>query len=370
MPDFTSALYLGLRHARDCLEPWQTLTEGRPAALGEVAGAPQVARRLAHLTGAARGLLFPSTLHLFLDLFETLGRRPIAVLWDEGLYPVVRWAIDRAVGTGALALTFDQHRPDTLARALAPHAATRTPVIVTTGFCADCGALAPLAALLERAEALGGYLVIDDTQMFGLLGARSGDLPLGRAGGGAARFLALSSERLLVGVSLAKAFGAPVAFLGGAARVITDVARHGSTRWHASPVCAVGVAAAAHALDVNEARGDELRGRLSALSTRFARGLGSLAPRAAPPVLPMQSTVPLPRPLAEALHAAIESRGVRCLLQRVRRQADAKLTFLITTDHDDASIDEAISAVQWGWRSVGARNALRAGFECSAGGRL
>jgi 8-amino-7-oxononanoate synthase len=361
MPDFTSALYLGLRHGTACLPPWQALTEGRPAVLGEVAGATEVARRLARLAGVPRALLYPSTLHLFLDLLETLGRRPIALLWDAGLYPVPRWAIERAVGQGVPARAFDQHRPDTLERALERSPAGRAPVIVTTGFCPGCGELAPLPALLRRAKAAGGYLIIDDTQMFGLLG---------RGGGGSARFLDLPPERCLIGVSLAKAFGAPVAFLGGASSVVANVARHGSTRWHASPVSAVAVAAAAHAMDVNADHGDALRARLLSLSSRLARGLGPLGAVPDAPALPMQSTVAFPRAIAEALHAAVERRGVRCLLQRARCRDGARLTFLVTAEHDEGEIDAAISAVKHGWKAIGPETEPAVHFRCVDEGRM
>src|SRR5262249_2727001 len=150
----------------------------------------------------------------------------------------------------------------------------------------------------------------------------------------------------LVGASLAKAFGAPIAFLAGAERFVADVARHGPSRWHSSPASAAAVAAAAHALDVNERRGDELRARLGALAARVgsglaALGLGEPGPTSLPLPLPIQSTRALPRATEEALFAAVEARGLRCLLQhaRCRSGAGAVLTFLVTAAHDEAAVD-------------------------------
>ena len=51
MLDFTSALYLGLRHPSAALTPWPALSSGRPAALAEHRGAEDVAASLAGLAG-------------------------------------------------------------------------------------------------------------------------------------------------------------------------------------------------------------------------------------------------------------------------------------------------------------------------------
>src|SRR4051812_46557747 len=99
MLDFTSALYLGMTHPSASLAPWQALTLGRPAALEEPPGAGQVAADLARLTGAEAGLLFPSTLHLFRDLFRCVvtaanpaAARGVVLLMDTQAYPIARWA--------------------------------------------------------------------------------------------------------------------------------------------------------------------------------------------------------------------------------------------------------------------------------------
>ena len=46
MLDFTSALYLGMRHAHETLRPWAQLTTGRPAALEPAAGGRERGARL------------------------------------------------------------------------------------------------------------------------------------------------------------------------------------------------------------------------------------------------------------------------------------------------------------------------------------
>src|SRR6266498_189787 len=101
MLDFTSALYLGLRHPSMLLDSWEALTLGRPAALQEPPGAEAVAATLARLQGCEAATLLPSTLHLFWDLFRVLSTQRVAILIDAGTYPIVRWGAERAASTGA-----------------------------------------------------------------------------------------------------------------------------------------------------------------------------------------------------------------------------------------------------------------------------
>ena len=57
MLDFTSALYLGLRHPSGSLGDWESLTLGRPSALREPPDAEAVAADLARLQGCEAGAL-------------------------------------------------------------------------------------------------------------------------------------------------------------------------------------------------------------------------------------------------------------------------------------------------------------------------
>ena len=91
MHDFTSALYLGFRHPHRLLPSWESLTLGKPATLEESALQASVAQELALLQGCERGVLAPSTLHLFWDLFGILSRQQVAIYMDAGVYPIARW---------------------------------------------------------------------------------------------------------------------------------------------------------------------------------------------------------------------------------------------------------------------------------------
>ena len=61
MLDFTSSLYLGLRHPSAGLRPWEALTLGRPAALRPPPGAAEVGIRLADLQGCEASTLLTTS---------------------------------------------------------------------------------------------------------------------------------------------------------------------------------------------------------------------------------------------------------------------------------------------------------------------
>ena len=347
MADFTSALYLGLRHPSASLRPWEGLTRGRPAALEEPPGATAVAAELAALQGCEAALLLPSTLHLFLDLGELLAQGQRAIYCDAGSYPIARWGAERAALRGIPLHTFAHHDGDALRRVLARTSASkRSPVVVTDGFCPACGRGAPLADYLALVRRYGGLLVIDDTQALGVLGAAPGPAaPYGRGGGGSARLADLSGPDLLLGASLAKGFGVPVAVLSGGAALIRRFREHSPSRLHCSPPSAAVIQAAGHALAVNDEAGDALRLRLARRVARFRQGLGAIGLAADGGPFPVQLLRPRPGLDALRLHRLLRQQGIRGVPLRGHGRGEARLGFLITARHQPEQIDACLPAL-------------------------
>lgn len=350
MLDFTSALYLGLKHASAELPEWQSLSTGRPAALGETEQARSLGGEVAQLQGCEAGVVLPSTLHLFWDLFDVLARQRIAVLGDGGAYPIARWGMQRAAARGSPVTHFAHHDSSALRHALeALRSRPVTPVIVADAFCASCGQPAPVTEYSALARTHGGYLVLDDTQALGVLGAGS-DLshPLGRGGGGSLRFHGEYGPHLVVGCSLAKAFGAPIAVLSGASALIEHFLEHSETRVYSSPPSQPAIAAGQCALRVNEAEGDSRRARLARLVERFRAQLSQLLgmqirSRARFPVM----HVPIPEGRdASKLHAQLLEHGIRAVLTRRCQRWGAQLTFLLTALHRLKDIELAATRLR------------------------
>src|SRR5262245_35921927 len=275
MLDFTSALYLGLRHPSSALAPWDALTLGRPAALMDPPDAETVARELARLQGSEAATLLPSTLHLFWDLFRVLDQKRTVILCDANLYPITRWGAERAAGQGTPVHSFPHHDAAALTGVVGrmAHAGLR-PIIVADGYCPSCGMPAPITAYAEIARQAGGYLVLDDTQALGILGeSPTGANPYGTGGGGSLRWHGIFGPHILVGSSLAKGFGAPIAALFGSRALIDRFRECSETRIHCSPPSVAAIHAARRALELNQRRGETLRQRLLELVLRLRQRL-------------------------------------------------------------------------------------------------
>jgi 8-amino-7-oxononanoate synthase len=342
--DFTSALYLGLRHPSSSLRPWPQLTLGKPAALASPPGAAGVADELAALQGCERAALAPSTLHLFWDLFGLLARSRVRIYMDAGAYPIAKWGVERAAALGVPVRRFAHHDAAALRTLLARdrHAGGR-PVIVADGFCPTCGGAAPLADYLRCVE--DGHLVIDDTQALGILGeGASAAAPYGTGGGGSLRRQHIDPARVIVGSSLAKGFGVPVAVLAGSEAVIRRFEQDGETRVHSSPPSLAVIHAAAHALAVNRAQGDELRLRLARLVRRFRDGLGEIGLAADGGLFPVQTLRPAGI-APQTLYARLLGLGIRTVLLRWCGDIGARIAILITALHTPAEIDTAVAAL-------------------------
>jgi 8-amino-7-oxononanoate synthase len=347
MLDFTSALYLGFEHASWSLPGWDRLTLGKPAALEEVPGAAQVQRELAALTGCERVLLGSSTLHLFCDLFAMLARRNVTIWIDDATYPIARWGADRGVASGVPVRRFAHHDAAALRRALGEGTADR-PVIVTDGYSPLRGTHAPLREYARCAAARKGLLIVDDTQALGIFGRRTETMvTYGTGGGGSLQYFDLPHSDLhqsdlcdsgiVVVSSLAKAFGAPVAMLGGSRAFVRKFYESSATLVHCSPPSAVAIAAAQRALQLNREFGDALRRRLAERVVRFRRGLAGLL--SAESLFPVQS-LKLPGNLdARQLYRALLGRGVRSVLHRDSRDGSAGISFVLTARHDLREID-------------------------------
>jgi 8-amino-7-oxononanoate synthase len=343
--DFTSALYLGLRHPYRSVRPWTRLTTGVPAALASPPGARRLARRFAALTGCEGATLAPSTLHIFCDLFRLWAPHAASIYMDAYIYPVARWGMERAAMRGIPVETFPHHDPDRLHRQMKQSAREgRSPVVVTDGFCATCGACAPIPEYLRAVRSFGGYLVVDDTQALGVLGRSPRPAwPYGSGGGGSLAWHGGAGSDVLVIASLAKGFGVPLAALAGSRFMIRLFERQSVTRVTNSPPSIAVIHAGERALAVNEKEGERLRQRLLQRVLHFRRQLISAGLSATGWLFPVQTLAPHSLINAAALHGRLLELGIRTVLQRAHDNVQPRISFLISALHGRSALDHAVN---------------------------
>lgn len=343
--DFSSSLYLGMRHSSGELRDWDSLTTGAPAAFFEPPAAVSLGKSIARLQGLADGIVAPSTLHLFWDWFGSLDSRKDVVFADAQLYRVGTWGVERAIGKGVLAAKFRHQCAASLQRLVRQNLGARQrPVVVTDGWCPFCGKAAPLLDYLQIIEPFNGLLVVDDTQALGIFGKKPDMLmPYGYSGGGLLRHLNISSERILAISSLAKAFGAPLAAMGGSVFEIQKFKMRSETRVNASPPSAAALAAGKNALRLNTAFGLAQREKLFQNVLLFQKVMSEGGFETKGGFFPVQTILDLDGKEARHIHAALWEKGIRTV-PVLAHGKNPRLCWLLNARHSNRDIERACQA--------------------------
>ena len=359
MLDFTSALYLGLRHPSGSLGDWEALTLGRPAALREPPDAEAVAAELAELQGCEAGALLPSTLHLFWDLFALLATRNVVILRDAGAYPIARWGTERAQGDGHAGADRSRittrHRSREWRRTRRGRGCRRSSSPTATARAAAARRQSRVCRhrrTQRRASRARRHTGARDPRREA--GRRTAVRPRRR------RIAALApgtfGRHIVTGSSLAKGFGVPVAVLAGDRDARSSGSGARARRGvHCSPPSVAVIRAARRALAANRSHGEALRLRLLHLVSRLrARLIDAGLTSASQLPFPVQ-TFESASPHAATLHEQLLRAGVVGLLTMGCRTLTAGLTLLVTARHSVAEIERAARAIAYAARAAVAR---------------
>ncbi|TGE20053.1 aminotransferase class I/II-fold pyridoxal phosphate-dependent enzyme [Hymenobacter elongatus] len=337
--DFTSALYLGERSVT--IPAGLPLTFGKPAALHEPCWQRAVAREVARRQGLETGLLAPSTLHLFWDVFR-LPSRSTVIFIDRNMYPVGHWGSARALLRGLAVVPFAADNLPQLLHLLHTHCqGGKIPWLVTDGWNLTAARAAPLAHYLALLEPYpDGVLLLDDTQAFGVLGAApTGRLPLGHGGGGCLPFVGVRSAKLLTITSLAKGLGVPVAVLAGSASRLARYERRSDVRVHTSPVSNLHAWVARAALRHDACHGDEARQRLGQRIRQFRGALAAAGICPQGGLFPVQKLLLPCTTAALSMQQQLRQHGIETLLLAdTHRPTVPQVAFCLRADHSAADI--------------------------------
>jgi 8-amino-7-oxononanoate synthase len=269
----------------------------------------------------------------------------VLICVEATTYAIARWGVRQGASADTPVYTFPAGDTAALERLVGnPACRRRRPIIVCDAFWPGSDRQPPLARYAAFVARHHGLLVLDDTQALGVLGhGASTGAPLGWGGGGSLRHRSLGGAHVVVGASLAKGFGVPVAVLSGSRATVSRFEAGSGTRVHASPPSVAVIQAATRALALNRQRGDALRLRLTHRVQQFRRRLARLGLRAAGGAFPVQSLTSLGGFDAASLHAGLLERGVRTVLHD--ECGAAKLSFIITAAQNPTCIDRAANAL-------------------------
>lgn len=369
MVSFVTPGYLGLERntevcaaAAEAVRRWG-VTLATPRALLHDPLTAALERRLARFAGQPASLIFPSASHAARDVLPWLTRRGGMLFVDRQAYPTSLDGVHEAQRRGATVTSFP-HNDVAVLDGLLRRSSTTRRVIVIDGVYGGGGDFAPLGALARMAEQHDAIIYMDDSHGLGVLGARTNgcECPYGEGGGGLLRFAGVSPRRVIVAGTIAKALGAPLAFVAGPTGAMRKIAHASRAFVHSSPPSIPNVAAALAALRVQSTEGDGLRATLLRLVRRFrAAAAGAGLELAADSLFPIQiirlrcdgAAAASHRMARDGVVAAVQQEDGGCCLLR----------FFITARHRSEEIDRAIAAA----RSAGPpRRARRASARCTS----
>jgi 8-amino-7-oxononanoate synthase len=274
----------------------------------------------------ARALLFSTGYLANLAIVAALAGRDDVVFADRLNHACLN---DAALLSRADLIRYRHCDAAELERRLVASRARRKLVATDAVFSMD-GDIAPLARLLELAEAHDAWLIVDDAHGFGITGGGRGTLA----------HLGLASERIVYMGTLGKAAGVAGAFVAAHESVIETLiqtARPYIYTTAAPPMLACALAASLAAIREEPER----RVRLSGLIQRWQEAAAALPWRALPSVTPIQPLLVGENDDALRVSEALWQRGVwvPAIRPPTVPRGTARLRITLTAAHTDADVD-------------------------------
>jgi len=338
--NLSSNNYLGLNtHPRlkeatiRATEQWGAGSGAVRTIAGTMALHEELERRLAEFKHTEASLVFQSGFTANVGLLQVLVGEGDVIISDELNHASI---IDGIRLSRAERSIFKHRDMDDLERHLAKHADKRVKLVVTDGVFSMDGDIAPLAQIVERAEAHRALVMVDDAHASGVLGAN---------GRGSVNHFKLDGRVDLQMGTLSKAIGV----LGGyvaSAQVVRDFLIHRARPFLFSTSHPPGVAAACiAAIDVLLAEPERIE-RLWANTRRFKAGLARIGFDTGASETPITPVIVGKGSDAMALSDWLFGRGI--FAQGIGfptvPEGRARVRTIVTSAHTEAQLDTALEA--------------------------
>jgi 8-amino-7-oxononanoate synthase len=282
LTDFASCNYLGFDLDRQIIDSIPAFLDawGTHPSWSRLLGSPvvyeQLERRLAELLGCEDTLLLPTITHIHMSVIPLLAGAG-TIFMDSRAHKTIFDGCQVAIGHGATVQRFRHNDPEHLEQLLrATRAAPR--VIAMDGVNSMTGNAPEVSAFARVAREYDALLYIDDAHGFGVIGERASDelSPYGKRGNGIVRHLGETYDGIVMVGGFSKAYSSLLAFLALPSR-LKDVLKVAAPPYlYSGPSPVASLATAWTGLDVNERRGDLVRGDVHRRTATVLRTLGEL----------------------------------------------------------------------------------------------
>ena len=347
--NLSSNNYLGLTtHPRlkaamiEATEQWGAGSGAVRTIAGTMTIHEDLERRLAEFKHTEASLVFQSGFTANLGVLQSLVKEGDVIISDELNHASI---IDGIRLSKAERSIFKHKDMDDLERHLEKHRDKRVKLVVTDGVFSMDGDIAPLPAIVERAERFGALVMVDDAHASGVLGEN---------GRGSVNHFGLDGRVDLQMGTLSKAIGVLGGYVAGA-QAVRDFLIHRARPFLFSTSHPPGVAAACiAAIDVLLAEPERID-RLWKNTARFKEGLKRLGFETGASETPITPVIVGKGAVAMEFSDRLFKLGV--FAQGIGfptvAEGRARIRTIVTSVHTDAQLDRALEAFAKAGKELG-----------------
>jgi 8-amino-7-oxononanoate synthase len=282
LADFASCNYLGFDLDREIIAAVPAYLDqwGTHPSWSRLLGSPvlyeRIEERLTALLGCEDSLVLPTITHIHNSVIPVLAASGTIFL-DARAHKTIYDGCQVARARGAAVRRFRFEDPDHLDELLTAER-DRARLVCMDGVNSMTGNAPDLLAFAEVARRHGALLYVDDAHGFGVIGERAPEetCPYGVRGNGVVRHFDESYEDLVLVGGFSKAYSSLLAFIACPTDVKNLLKVAAPPYLYSGPSPVASLATVLAGFDVNERRGDQLRGIVHRHSARVLRTLAEL----------------------------------------------------------------------------------------------
>jgi len=326
----------------DATEKWGAGSGAVRTIAGTMTVHEDLERRLAEFKHTEASLVFQSGFTANLGVLQSLVKEGDVIISDELNHASI---IDGIRLSKAERSIFKHRDMDDLERPLERHRDKRVKLVVTDGVFSMDGDIAPLPAIVERAERFGALVMVDDAHASGVLG---------KNGRGSVNHFGLDGRVDLQMGTLSKAIGVLGGYVAGP-QTVRDFLIHRARPFLFSTSHPPGVAAACiAAIDVLVAEPERID-QLWKNTARFKAGLKRLGFETGASETPITPVIVGKGAIAMDFSDRVFKRGV--FAQGIGfptvAEGRARIRTIVTSMHTDAQLDRALEAFASAGKELG-----------------
>jgi 8-amino-7-oxononanoate synthase len=233
--------------------------------------------KISNLVGTEACIIFPTVTLISIGVLPALVGKTGVLMLDKSGHETMYEGAKIARDNGAVLESFKQDDFVALEQLLEKYADNPRKVIMVDGVYSMSGDYANIPELVKLAKKYGALVYVDDAHGFGVVGENPTDkFPLGRKGNGIVKYFGMEYDNIIYVGGCSKAYSSLAAFVACSKEMRTFIEAFATPYDLSGPCPTASLATLLQGLSLNEKNGDDMRKKLSNLTSRAIDGLRGL----------------------------------------------------------------------------------------------